>query len=290
MRFLYLENRLKVNEKPPVRQKGEFIYYFLILKKTPFLYNLTAMGYIFEFNDAVAYERWLRLPKNRFTLDLESRLITDMLQPANRETILDIGCGTGSILLFLVNQGLQVTGLDPSPYMLDIAKKTTGNRADLHRGYAEDLPFEDNSFHHACLFTTLEFVNDPQKAIEEACRVAKDKIFIGALNRYAFKGVERRIRGIFTRSIYNRARFFRIWELKRMGDAARREVPVSWKTVIQLPAANSRIIRRLEESSFVHHSPFGAFIGLAAPLVPRFGTRSLPIEYQAKQTPNAIAG
>ncbi|MEW5910157.1 MAG: class I SAM-dependent methyltransferase, partial [Thermodesulfobacteriota bacterium] len=142
------------------------------------------MGYVFEFIDAVNYERRLSISKNRFALDLECRILNTLLNPARRETLLDIGCGTGSVLLFLLNQGLQVTGIDPSPYMLDIAKKTVGNRADLHRGFAEDLPFEDNSFNYTSLFTTLEFVNDPQKALEEAFRVSKDKVFIGALNHY----------------------------------------------------------------------------------------------------------
>jgi len=53
-----------------------------------------------------------------------------------------------------------------------------------------------------------KFVENPKKALEEACRVAKDKIFLGVLNRYAIKGVQRRIKGVFTRTIYNQACFF----------------------------------------------------------------------------------
>jgi len=86
---------------------------------------------------------------------------------------------------------------------------------DLHRGFAEDLPFDDNSFNYACFITTLEFVDDPRKAIEEACRVAKDRIFIGVLNRYALKGIQLRLKGIFTKSIYNRAQFFQYLGIKK---------------------------------------------------------------------------
>ena len=39
---------------------------------------------------------------------------------------------------------LQVTAIDPSPYMLDIAFRHFGNRMEFYRGFAEDLPFDDN--------------------------------------------------------------------------------------------------------------------------------------------------
>ena len=44
--------------------------------------------------------------------------------------ILELGCGTGRVLLPLVRQGYQVTGIDASPAMLDIAR---------HKVAAEDL-------------------------------------------------------------------------------------------------------------------------------------------------------
>ncbi len=148
------------------------------------------MGYVFDFNDAIAYEQWLCHPRNKRFADLGNQLMCDMLLPKQGETLLDIGCGTGSNLLSFLEMGLEVTGLDPSPYMLDIALKNVRNRADLHRGFAEDLPFEDNTFNYSCLVSTLEFVENPKKAIEEVSRVTKDRIFIGVLNRYAIKGIQ----------------------------------------------------------------------------------------------------
>ena len=172
------------------------------------------MGRIFDFQDAIAYEHWLKNPQNKFIYKLEIQLMRDLLKPMRRESILDIGCGTGACIQALVGMDLQVTGLDPSSYMLDIAIKKLGNRVDLYRGYAEDLPFDDNSFTYACLFTTLEFVADPRKALEEACRVAKDRVFIGVLNRYAIKGIQRRVKGMFSSTIHNHAQFFSVWEIK----------------------------------------------------------------------------
>ena len=219
---------------------------------------------------------------------LESQLMLSLLKPAAGESVLDIGCGTGASLKPLLATGMDVTGIDPSPYMLDLAVNDLGQQAEFYRGYAEDLPFDDNSFNHACFFTSLEFVDDPAKAVEEACRVAKDRIFIGFLNRFAIKGVQRRLQGFFTDTIFNRARFFSIWELKSMVREMAGPVPVKWRTVLQLTSAKGKITQAFEQSQLVQRCPFGAFAGLVVTLVPRFRTRPLAIRYQPKKTRTAL--
>lgn len=248
------------------------------------------MGYIFDFNDAIHYDKRMHDSRNRFAVELENRLMLDVLSPLRGQSVLDIGCGTGSGLQLFLDRGLKVTGIDPSPYMLDIAQKNIGNRADLHRGFAEDLPFDDNSFTYACLITTLEFVEDPRKAVEEACRVAKDKIFIGVLNRYAIKGIQRRIKGVFTRSIYNHAHFFSIWELKGIIRSILGDVPVSWKTVCQFSTSPGWITGRIEQFPLIQKCPFGAFIGMAVTLVPRYRTRPLTVPYKTKHSTGPVPG
>jgi SAM-dependent methyltransferase len=248
------------------------------------------MGYVFDFNDASNYDYWLDKPQNRFVAGLEFRLMLDMLKPMFGNSLLDIGCGTGASLFPFLDRGLRITGIDPSPYMLDIADRKLGHCVDLHRGFAEDLPFDDNSFNYACLITTLEFVEDPRKAIEEACRVAKDRIFIGVLNSHALKGIQLRLKGIFTKSIYNHAQFFSIWELKKIIRAILGDVPISWRTVCQFLSASGKISSKIERSSFVQRCPFGAFVGIVFAPVPRYITRPLPITCRAKPTSNALAG
>ena len=254
------------------------------------LNTFSAMGHIFDFNDARDYERWLNSPSRRFAAELESRLMLDMLNPLPGETLLDIGCGTGASLKPFLDFGLQVTGIDPSPYMLDIAISQIKHRVDFYREYAEDLPFGDNSFNYAILVTTLEFVETPQKAIEEACRVAKDRVFLGVLNRYALKGIQRRVKGLFSPSIFNQARFFSVWEIKQMFAAHLGKTPMSWRTVCQLPAAPNGLFSRLERSRLVQRCPFGTFAGVVVSLVPRFRTRPLTLRYQAGNATRALPG
>ncbi len=248
------------------------------------------MGHVFNFQEALASEQWFQKPQNRSVFELEAQLMRDLLKPMRGESVLDIGCGIGACLQAFLDMGLQVTGLDPSTYMLDVAIKNLGNRVDLYRGYAEDLPFDDNSFTYACLFTTLEFVEDPQKALEEAFRVAKDRVFIGVLNRYAIKGIQRRVKGMFSPTIYNHAQFFSVWELKGIIRGILGSVPISWRTVCQLPSPGGQFVHSFEQNRIIQRCPFGAFAGMVISLIPRFRTRPLAMRYQTKHTTGTATG
>jgi len=214
----------------------------------------------------------------------------NMLRPRPCDTVLDIGCGIGQSQTRLIDHGIDATGIDPSVYMLDLAERALGHRADLHHGNAEDLPFEDNSFNHAIFMTSLEFVDDPRQALSEACRVAKDRVFIGTLNRYAIKNVYRRVKGIFQNTIYNRAKFYSIWEIKNLVYEIMGDVPIKWSTTCQLPSISKGWRLQLEQSPLVQHCPFGAFTGVVVTLVPRFNTRPLSLKIRPKRAPKTVAG
>ncbi len=247
------------------------------------------MGYVFDFNTAADYEKWFNRPNNLFAADLQHQLMIDLLKPHRNETVLGIGCGTGASLKPFLDMGLQATAIDPSPYMLDIKRNTLGNRVDLHRGLAEDLPFEDNSFNYTCLIMCLEFAENPEKAIEEACRTAKDKMYLGVFSKYAMKGVQRRIQGVFSSTFFNRARFFSIWELKQMIRQCMGDVPISWKTVGQFPSAAGKVSQRVERSSLVQKCPFGEYTGIAVTLAPRFRTTPLPLKFKTKPAQRVLS-
>lgn len=240
------------------------------------------MGYVFDFQDARAYTQWAARQPNQWASAMECELMLHLLKPAAGESILDIGCGAGVGTLPLLEMGLNVTGLDPSPYMLELSSNRLGHRVDLYRGYAEDLPFEDNSFNHALFFLSLEFVEDTVKAVEEACRVAKDKIFFGILNRFALRGVQRWRKDFWGAEVFNHARLFGVWELKKLVRSVAGPVPVSWRTVCQLPHGSAKVFQSIERSDIVQRCPFGAFAGMVVTLVPRFRTRPLAMRYTPK--------
>jgi len=240
------------------------------------------MGYTFDFNGTAEFEKWFKKANNLFAAELQNQLMVELLKPSRNETVLGIGCGTGESLKPFLDKGLQTTAIDPSPYMLDIKRNTLGHRVDFHRGVPEDLPFEDNSFNYTCLIHCLEFTENPKKAIEEACRTAKDMLYIGVLNKYAVKNFYRRVYGIFSSTFFNRAQFFSVWELKKIIRQLLGDVPISWKTVCLFPSATGRIPQLIETSDIIQQCPFGEYTGLAVTLVPRFRTRPIPLKYRAK--------
>jgi ubiquinone/menaquinone biosynthesis C-methylase UbiE len=250
------------------------------------------MGYVYDFRDAWASEKQIDRRSNRAIVERENRLLLDMLRPHAGESLLEIGCGIGNTLAFLGDFGLRLAGLDPSEPMVDIARQRAGCRVEFHRGVAEDLPFDDNEFHYAVLTGALEFVEDPQQAVAEACRVAKDKLFIGALNRFALRAVCLRLRGILSSTVYNRARFFSLWELKRMVRRVAGNVPISWETVSHLYWKGPRLGPWVERHARLGRYPFGGYTGVVAVLMPRFRARPLELELPmgGKRPSGAVTG
>lgn len=236
------------------------------------------MGYVFDFKDAGGYDDWFTQDRNQYCLDLEFKLLMDFLSPQKGQRILDIGCGTGISLEPLLDKGLSLTGIDPSLYMLDIASKKFKHRVDLHRGSAEDLPFDDNEFESAFFFTSLEFTERPAKAIEEACRVAKDTLVICVFNRNAPLNMIRKVKGFFVPSIYNHAHFFGIWELKQILHAILGKVPIRWKTTLQFPFVRGRVPYFIENLGLVQKSLWGTFIAIKIKPVPTFRTRPMSLK------------
>ena len=221
---------------------------------------------IFDEKMARSYDDWVQTPIGRYIDRKEKEFILDLIAPKEGESLLDVGCGTGDYLLFFRRSGCDVTGLDQSPYMLGTARKKLGQRAEFHMGKAEDLPFSDNEFDIVTIITSLEFMSDPQKAIDEAIRVCRGRVFIGVLNKYSIIGVQRRVKGIFRQSTYNSARFFGLGELTRMVRSVVRDVNIWSGSVIFLPLGWYSFAAGLEEIIPVMKNPFGAFLGLLFPI------------------------
>ncbi|MDI6776680.1 MAG: class I SAM-dependent methyltransferase [Syntrophales bacterium] len=220
---------------------------------------------IFSEEIARSYDDWLQTPIGCYIDGREKELILALTVPRDGERLLDVGCGTGEHLLLFREKGCDVTGIEPSPFMLEVAKQKLGNRADFHKGKAEDLPFSDNEFDIVTLITSLEFADDPEKAISEAIRVSRDRVFLGVLNKYSLLGAQRRLK-LFGPSVYHSARFFHIAELTTMVRNQLRGVHIKWGSVIFLPYGCYKFARVMEESIPVMKNPFGAFVGLSFPV------------------------
>ena len=241
---------------------------------------------IFDEVEARSYDSWLQTTAGRYIDGREKSLMLDLIAPRGGERVLDIGCGTGDHLLLFRRKGCDVTGIDPSPDMLKLAEEKLGNRADFNLGYAEDLPFSDNEFDIVILNTSLEYTNNPDRAIAEAIRVCRGRVFLGVLNKYSCLGLCRRIQSANRPSIYNHARFFHIGELSAMIRNNLQGIRIRWGSVVFLPYGWYDFACKLEEAIPVMKNPFGAFLGLSFPVTFTYATIQEPVWESAKITAN----
>ena len=81
-------------------------------------------------------------------------------------SVLDLGSGTGAAFDQLFN--FETTAVDPDKKMLEL--NTFENKV---QGFAEDLPFEDNSFDNVFCSFVWRNVSDTNKALHEVYRVLR---------------------------------------------------------------------------------------------------------------------
>lgn len=96
------------------------------------------------------------------------------LQINSNTKILDLCCGAGQTTKFLVNYSEEVTGLDISPVSLEKAKKNVP-QAQFVEGFAQKMPFSDNSFDiiHTSVALHEMTTSELEEIFQEAHRVLK---------------------------------------------------------------------------------------------------------------------
>jgi demethylmenaquinone methyltransferase/2-methoxy-6-polyprenyl-1,4-benzoquinol methylase len=96
-------------------------------------------------------------------------------QPGARA--LDVCCGTGDLALALARRGVEVTGLDFSGKMLEIARARSRKLAapvpQFIQGDAQQIPFPDDSFDLVTVAYGLRNLANWETGLAEICRVAR---------------------------------------------------------------------------------------------------------------------
>jgi ubiquinone/menaquinone biosynthesis C-methylase UbiE len=88
-------------------------------------------------------------------------------------SVLDVGCGTGSLLALLKRENVALAGVDLSLGMITEAKKRLGEAADLRVADSEALPWAAGSFDLVVSTDSFHHYPDPLKALSEMKRVLK---------------------------------------------------------------------------------------------------------------------
>lgn len=197
-------------------------------------------------NSAAAYEDWFRTPLGRYVDRCERAALERLLAGSANAGIVEIGAGTGHVTKWLCALGHRVTAVEPSAAMRAVGiAQCRGVDARWVDARAEQLPFGSGSFDGAAMFTVLEFVADPVRAIEEALRVIAPGgwLCVGYLNALSPWVAAYRRYGEQGKQPWASARFFAREDLERMvGRAADRSesaVRLSPAASAPFPAADA---------------------------------------------------
>jgi SAM-dependent methyltransferase len=103
---------------------------------------------------------------------------------------LDVGCGTGDMLLAGARRGLSVMGIDIAFRWLVVARRRlqrAGVSAPLVCCNAEHLPFASGAFERVVSLGTLEHCLDAGSALDESARVLRPggSVHLRTVNRYS---------------------------------------------------------------------------------------------------------
>ncbi|HEY0025101.1 MAG TPA: methyltransferase domain-containing protein [Longimicrobium sp.] len=107
--------------------------------------------------------------------DAARRVLVQQIACRSGDRVLEIGCGTGSLLLAVkqAQPGAEVVGLDPDPAALAIARRKAeraGVPIRTDQGYADELPYADASFDR--ILSSFMFHHLPRAVKEAALREA----------------------------------------------------------------------------------------------------------------------
>ena len=127
---------------------------------------------------AHTYDRWAATYERRWRhyTDVTHTVLLDHLAPDHYRAILDVGCGTGTLLARMhdLEPRARLQGIDVSSAMLGVARTTLhGVAVDLWHGTASHLPLADESVDLVTMASMLHYLRRPSVACVEARRVLR---------------------------------------------------------------------------------------------------------------------
>jgi ubiquinone/menaquinone biosynthesis C-methylase UbiE len=116
------------------------------------------------------------------------REFLEEISSRQRGKVLEVGCGSGTMSVFLSHLGFKTTAVDRDEEVLERARKASqdlNGKVDFIRADAFKLPFADKEFDIAFSQGVLEHFDDEDivRLLKEQCRVAKC-VFLSVPNNF----------------------------------------------------------------------------------------------------------
>jgi ubiquinone/menaquinone biosynthesis C-methylase UbiE len=121
-------------------------------------------------------ETWMAGDYDRFSRYMEqgARIFYEQLDVPAGCQLLDVACGSGQVAIWAARDGVNVTGIDIVPNLVQRAQARAdaeGLNARFMEGDAEALPFEDASFDVVTSLVGAMFAPRPELVARELLRV-----------------------------------------------------------------------------------------------------------------------
>ena len=121
--------------------------------------------------------------------DRAQHIVEDLAPRSDSDVLIDLGCGTGGLLVCAQGRYRAIYGVDIALRWLVVCKKRLEENnatAMLICADVEALPFPDDSFTHAVAENLLDHVYDVDNSVREIARIIQPggSLWISAANRY----------------------------------------------------------------------------------------------------------
>ena len=136
---------------------------------------------------AESYDKMHDAYEENHGYSLAEQFLLGVAQFLNIKSVLDVGAGTGRVLLKINKEMpvLDAMGIEPSPELRRVGYANGLSPTQLRDGDATCLAFGEDLFDLVCEFGALHHMPEPSKAISEMLRVARKAIFIVDNNNFA---------------------------------------------------------------------------------------------------------
>ncbi len=117
-------------------------------------------------------------------------LAADLTDITERDHVVDVGCGPGAFVREAQRRGARVSGVDPAPVMLKLARALTRKNVLVSwtEGAAEALPLPDASATVLWSVSTVHHWTDVEQGLREAHRVLRPSGRLLAVERRVSRG------------------------------------------------------------------------------------------------------
>ncbi len=143
-------------------------------------------------------------------------LLIEKLNTLSFNSILDVSCGTGTVLSLLLakNQDIKAYGLDSSEDMINMAEKKLTNNATLSIGDSEHIPYDNGSFDVVICTHSFHHYANPSKVLNEMYRVLKKNGTLIICDYYQYFPPFRQLMNFFIK--FSKDRDIRIYSQKEI--------------------------------------------------------------------------